>query len=156
MAVSASALQVVAPEDLAALRSLEVQFAQRHSAFLIDFFGRGWSARELKLKSHDGALRTRPGESRHYFCTVLNRWYWDPSNYVYSRCLRSLMRQMPPCYLVEHWQQLNAEHQGDVCEAILGMGWKDETIVGPDPESPYQLVAKDLEEIVRLSMHVHR
>ena len=45
------------------------------------------SVRDRKTFSHNGAVRSRPGDPCHYHCPVEQVTYFDPSNNIYSAAL---------------------------------------------------------------------
>ena len=74
------------------------------------------SVRDRKTLSHNGAVRSRPGDPCHYHCPVEQVTYFDPSNKIYSVALSTLAPQLD----FENW---NMETRGDICESLMGYAY---------------------------------
>ena len=74
------------------------------------------SADDRKTLSHNGAVRSRPGDPCHYHCPVEQVTYFDPSNKIYSVALSILAPQLD----FENW---NMETRGDICESLMGYAY---------------------------------
>ena len=74
------------------------------------------SAQDRKTFSHNGAVRSRPGDPCHYHCPVEQVIYCDPSNNIYSVALSILAPQLD----FENW---NMETRGDICESLMGYAY---------------------------------
>ena len=74
------------------------------------------SVRDRKTLSHNGAVRSRPGDPCHYHCPVEQVTYFDPSNNIYSVALSILAPQLD----FENW---NMETRGDICESLMGYAY---------------------------------
>ena len=64
------------------------------------------SVQDRKTLSHNGAVRSRPGDPCHYHCPVEQVTYFDPSNKIYSVALSILAPQLD----FENW---NMETRGN-------------------------------------------
>ena len=71
------------------------------------------NAEVRKTLSHNGAVRSRPGDPCHYRCPVEQVTCFDPSNKIYSVALSILAPQLD----FENW---NMETRGDICKSLMG------------------------------------
>ena len=72
--------------------------------------------RDRKTLSHNGAVRSRPGDPCHYHCPVEQVTYFDPSNKIY----RVALSIWAPRLDFENW---NMETRGDICESLMGYAY---------------------------------
>ena len=103
-----------------------VRSARPHPARLCDMHIRQdietlmWQRRKWRKDlSHDGAMRSAPGEPRHYYCRVQSRHYWDAGNFVYARALQAAL-------LYSSTEPLagNDKTLGEFVECILALAWR--------------------------------
>ena len=68
-----------------------------------------------KTLSYVGAIESTEGLPRHYHCQLLDEWYFDPTNFVYSIAMDILYGSLH--------LQWNAATKGDILEGLLGYHW---------------------------------
>ena len=69
--------------------------------------------------SYDGAMRSAPGEPRHYYCEFEDERFWDAGNYVYARALQGAL-----LYCSTKPLAFNDKTLGDLVECILALAWR--------------------------------
>ena len=95
--------------------------------------------------SYDGAIRSAPGEPRHYYCEFEDEHCWDAGNYVYARALQGVL-----LYLSTNPLAFNDKTLGDLVECILALAWRH-------PFCDWCLRRRELmEDMVRATVELER
>ena len=96
-----------------------------------------------KTLSYVGAIKSTEGLPRHYYCQLLDKWYFDPTNFVYSIAMDILYGSLH--------LQWNAATKGDILEGMLGYHWLLEVATKQDtvgPELPLHRTAHMVSRLI--------